>query len=178
MNTYGFDLGATYYFNPNFSANFNYSYFDYSVDEDDLENDFNNDGVVNFLDILVNAPTHKFGVGLNYSGEKFFGSIFGRWVESYDYFSSFQIASQSHPGLTYRGKPIIEDARSADTYNYGPLGGFFTMDLSLGYRINEIFTISAAASNLFNQELREFTASAPTRGLYTMELKINLPPIK
>lgn len=178
VNTYGFDLGTTYYFNPNFSSNFNYSYFDYSVDEDDLENDFNNDGVVNFLDILVNAPTHKFGVGLNYSGEKFFGSIFGRWVESYDYFSSFQIASQSHPGLTYRGKPIIEDARSADTYNYGPLGGFFTMDLSLGYRINEIFTISAAASNLFNQELREFTASAPTRGLYTMELKINLPAIK
>lgn len=178
VNTYGFDLGTTYYFNLNFSANFNYSYFDYSVDEDDLENDFNNDGVVNFLDILVNAPTHKFGVGLNYSGEKFFGSIFGRWVESYDYFSSFQIASQSHPGLTYRGKPIIEDARSADTYNYGPLGGFFTMDLSLGYRINEIFTVSAAASNLFNQELREFTASAPTRGLYTMELKINLPAIK
>lgn len=178
VNTYGFDFGATYYFNPNFSANFNYSYFDYSVDEDNLDNDFNNDGVVNFLDILVNAPTNKFGVGLNYSGDKFFGGIFGRWVESYDYFSSFQIASQSHPGLTYRGKPIVENARSADTFNYGPLGGFFTVDLSLGYRINEIFTVSAAAANLFNQELREFTASAPTRGLYTMELKINLPAIK
>lgn len=178
VNTYGFDFGATYYFNPNFSANFNYSYFDYSVDEDNLDNDFNNDGVVNFLDILVNAPTNKFGLGLNYSGDKFFGGIFGRWVESYDYFSSFQIASQSHPGLTYRGKPIVENARSADTFNYGPLGGFFTVDLSLGYRINEIFTVSAAAANLFNQELREFTASAPTRGLYTMELKINLPAIK
>lgn len=178
VNTYGFDFGATYYFNPNFSANFNYSYFDYTVDEDNLENDFNNDGVVNFLDILVNAPTNKFGLGLNYSGDKFFGSIFGRWVESYDYFSSFQIASQSHPGLTYRGKPIVENARSADTFNYGPLGGFFTVDLSLGYRINEIFTVSAAAANLFNQELREFTASAPTRGLYTMELRINLPAIK
>lgn len=178
VNTYGFDFGATYYFNPNFSANFNYSYFDYKVDEENLENDFNNDGIVNFLDILVNAPTNKFGLGLNYSGDKFFGSIFGRWVESYDYFSSFQIASQSHPGLTYRGKPIVENARSADTFNYGPLGGFFTVDLSLGYRINEIFTVSAAAANLFNQELREFTASAPTRGLYTMELKINLPAIK
>jgi len=178
VNTYGFDVGATYYLNPNLSANFNYSYFDYAVDEDDPENDFNNDGVVNFLDILVNAPTHKFGAGLNYSGDKFFGSVFGRWVDAYDYFSSFQIASQSHPGLTYRGKPIVENARSADTFNYGPLGGFFTMDLSLGYRINEMFTLSAAASNLFNQELREFTASAPTRGLYTMELRINLPAIK
>lgn len=178
VNTYGFDIGATYYLNPNLSANFNYSYFDYAVDEDDPENDFNNDGIVNFLDILVNAPTHKFGAGLNYSGDKFFGSLFGRWVDSYDYFSSFQIASQSHPGLTYRGKPIVENARSADTFNYGPLGGFFTMDLSMGYRINEMFTLSAAASNLFNQELREFTASAPTKGLYTMELRINLPAIK
>jgi iron complex outermembrane receptor protein len=49
--------------------------------------------------------------------------------------------------------------------------------MSLGYRFNEIFTVSAAAANMFNQELREFTASAPTRGLYTLELKVNLPAI-
>lgn len=178
VNTYGFDLGATYYFNPQLSATFNYSYFDYSVDEDNTENDFNNDGVVNFLDILVNAPNHKAGAGLNYSSDKWFGGFFARWVEKYDYFSSFQIASQTHEGLTYRGVPIVENARSADTYNYGPLGGFVTADLSIGYHINEIFTVSAAASNLFNQELREFTASSPTRGLYTLELKVNLPAVR
>ena len=177
VNTYGFDLSTTYYFSPQLSGTFNYSYFDYSVDEDNMENDFNNDGTVNFLDILVNAPNHKAGAGLNYSGSKWFGSVFARWVEQYDYFSSFQIASQSHPGLVYRGKPIIEDARSADTYNYGPLGGFVTVDLSAGYRISEVFTISAAASNLFNESLREFTASAPTRGLYTLEFRVNLPAI-
>lgn len=177
VNTYGFDVGGTYYFTPEFSANFNYSFFDYSVDEDNPENDFDKNGTVNFLDILVNAPTHKAGAGLNYSGSQWFGSLFGRWVESYDYFSSFQIASKTHPGLTYRGMPIVENARSGDSFNYGPLGGFLTMDMSIGYRFNEIFTLSAAATNLFNQELREFTASAPTRGLYTMELKINLPAI-
>lgn len=182
VHTYGFDFGATYYFTPQLSGTVNYSYFDYSVDENDMENDFNGDGEVNFLDILVNAPTHKAGGGLNYSGNRFFGSVFARWVQSYNYFSSFQIASETlvkddgTPYL-YRGVPIVEDARSADTYNYGPLGGFVTVDLSLGYRINEMFTVSAAASNLFNQELREFTASAPTRGLYTLELKINLPAI-
>ena len=177
VNTYGFDLGATYYFTPELSGSFNYSYFDYSVDEDNADNDFNGDGTVNFLDILVNAPNHKLGMGLNYSGNQWFGGVFARWVQEYDYFSSFQIASKTHEGLTYRGVPIVEDARSADTYNYGPLGGFVTVDLNLGYRINDIFTLSAAASNLFNQELREFTASAPTRGLYTMELKVNLPGI-
>ena len=177
VNTYGFDLGLTYYFTPQLSGYLNYSFFDYSVDEENLDNDFNNDGIVNFLDILVNAPTNKIGMGLNYSGTKWFGTLFGRWVEEYDYFSSFQIASQSHPGLTYRGVPIVENARSADTFNFGPLGGFVTVDASIGYRFNEIFTLSAAASNLFNEDLREFTASAPTRGLYTLEFRINLPAI-
>ncbi len=182
VNTYGFDIGLNYYINNEFSLNFNYSFFDWSVDEDDPENDFNNDGTVNFLDILVNSPNHKLGVGLNYSGEKFFGAIFGRWVQKYNYFSSFQIASETlvddnGQPILYRGKPIIEDARSADTYNYGPLGGFFPVDLSLGYRVSDVFTISAAANNLFNSELREFTASAPTRGLYTLELRVNLPAI-
>lgn len=173
VNTYGFDFGVTHYINSKLSTTFNYSYFDYSVDENNTDNDFNNDGVVNFLDILVNAPTHKFNIGLNYSDSKWFGSLFGRWVQEYDYFSSFQIASQSHPELTYRGVPIIENARSADTYNYGPLGGFFTLDASVGYRLSDQVQISAAASNLFNQQLREFTAVAPTKGLYTVEFRVS-----
>lgn len=178
VNTYGLDIGLNYFFNPQFSVNLNYSYFDWSVDEDNPENDFDKNGTVNFLDILVNAPNNKGGLGLNYSGNKFFVNGYARWVEAYDYFSSFQIASKTHPGLTYRGKPIVENARSADSFNYGPLGDFVTLDLGLGYRINNIFTVSASAVNLFNQELREFTASAPTRGLYTLELRVNLPAIK
>ena len=182
VNTYGFDFGTTYYFTPELSGTFNYSYFDYTVDEKNLDNDFNRDGVVNFLDVLVNAPTHKAGAGLNYSGKKFFGNIYARWVQKYNYFSSFQIASETlvkddGTPYVYRGFPIVENAISGDAWNYGPLGGFVTVDLGFGYRINEMFTLSAAASNLFNQELREFTASAPTRGLYTLEFKINLPAL-
>lgn len=174
VNTYGADFSATYYFTPEFSMTANYSYFDWSVDEDNAENDFNGDGVVNFLDILVNAPTNKGGIGLDYSDEKFSTGIYARWVEEFDYFSSFQIASRSYPDLTYRGRPIIEDARSADTYNYGPLDGFVTFDLNLGYRFNDRYQVNLSAVNLFNQELREFTAAAPTRGIYTLEFRINL----
>ncbi|MCB0643034.1 MAG: TonB-dependent receptor [Phaeodactylibacter sp.] len=177
INTYGADLGVTYYFTPELSGTLNYSYFDYSFNEDDLENDFTGDGVVDELDFLVNAPNHKGGLGLNYSSSKFYGNIYARWVQAYNYFSSFQIASATLPGKVWRGRPIVEDARAADTYNYGPLGGFVTIDLGLGYHINDIFSIGAAASNLMNQDLREFTASAPTRGLYMLELKINLPAI-
>ncbi|MEL6943521.1 MAG: TonB-dependent receptor, partial [Bacteroidota bacterium] len=177
VDTYGADFGLTYYFNPQFSVNLNYSYFDYAVDEENLDNDFNNDGTVNFLDILVNAPTHKGGIGFNYSGKKFFANGYLRMVDQFNYFSSFQIASETLPGLTYRGKPIVENARSADSFNYGPLGGFATVDVGVGYRFSNIVTFSLGASNLFNQELREFTAVAPTRGLYTAELRLNLPAI-
>lgn len=183
VNTYGADLGLTYFFSPKLSAYFNYSYFDWSVDENNEDNDFTKDGKINDLDILVNAPHNKFNMGIDYRGDKFFGSIFGRWVQAYNYFSSFQIASETLTDengqpLLYRGKPIIENARSADTFNYGPLGDFFTIDLSVGYKVNEKVTLSAAASNLFNQELREFTATAPTRGLYTLQVQVNLPPSK
>jgi iron complex outermembrane receptor protein len=174
VNTFGTDIGLRYYFNDQWSANLNYSFFDYSVDEDDPENDFNGDGVVNFLDILVNAPTHKGGLGINYTGNKLFGSIFGRWVEEYNYFSSFQIASETIEGLSYRGTPIVENARSTDAFNYGPLGGFVTFDLNVGYKLNNKFTVGLTATNMFNTELREFTATAPTRGLYTVMLRYHL----
>ncbi|WP_224484808.1 TonB-dependent receptor [Robertkochia aurantiaca] len=171
VNTYGADFSLTYTFTPKLSMTANYSYFDYSFDEDNLDNDFNNDGEVNFLDFLVNAPTHKANLGLNYSGDRFYGSVFTRWVEEYNYFSSFQIASETIPGETYRGVPIVENAKSADTWNYGPLGGFVSFDLNGGYRFTDHFSVGIAITNLFNEDLREFTASPPTRGLYLLETK-------
>ena len=174
VNTYGADLSLTYSISPEWSMTANYSYFDYSFDEDNTDNDFNNDGEVNFLDFLVNAPKNKGGLGLNYYGSRFFGSIFGRAVQQYNYFSSFQIASETLPGMTYRGVPIVEDAPSGDSYNYGPLGGFVTFDLNIGYKVSEKVTVSLAATNLFDTELREFTAAPPTRGLYVLETKIHL----
>jgi iron complex outermembrane receptor protein len=176
INTYGFDLGVNYALNKSLSVNANYSFFDYSVDENNMENDFNNDGVVNKLDVLVNSPNHRAGFGINYSGSKFFGTVFTRWVQEFDYFSSFQIAAETQD-LTYRGTPIVEDARSTDTWNYGPLGGFVNVDVSLGYRINEKFTVSGQVTNLFDSEIREFTASPFIGRLFNFEFKMNLPPI-
>ncbi len=182
VNTYGLDLNLNYYFTPQVNAYVNYSYFDYSFDEDDLGNDFNRDGVVNILDILVNAPNHRIGAGLNYNGDRFSAGIFGRWVQSFNYFSSFQIASEtltneSGEPLLWRGRPIVEDSRGTDSYNYGPLGGFTTFDLNVGYKVSDRFRVNLSAVNAFNQEIREFTAAAPTRGIYTLELVFNLPAV-
>ncbi len=177
FNTYGFDLSATYYFTPQLSATANYSFFSYDIDEDNLENDFDGNGEVNFLDLLVNAPENKANLELRYAGSRFFGSFFTRWVQEYNYFSSFQIASETIPGVSYRGVPIVENARSADAFNYGPLGGFVTFDLGMGYRINDIFTVAGNVSNLFDTEMREFTAAPPTGRLFALELRVKLGAI-
>jgi outer membrane receptor for ferrienterochelin and colicins len=177
VDTYGFDIGLNYQLMSRLSLNFNYSFFDYAVDENNMDNDFDGDGQVTKLDVLVNSPNNRAGFGLNYSGSKFFGTVFTRWVQEYDYFSSFQIAAKSQPELSYRGVPIVEDARSADTWNYGPLGGFVNVDLSLGYHINDKLTVSGQVTNLFDAEFREFTASPFIGRLYNFELKLNLPAI-
>ena len=174
FNTYGFDIGLNYLVNQRITLDFNYSYFDYPIDEDKLENDFNGDGTVNKLDLLVNAPKNKASFGINYNKDKIFGNVFVRWVEEYDYFSSFQIAAATQD-LTYRGTPIVEDARSTDSYNYGPLAGFVNVDLGFGYRITDTFTSSIAVTNLFDSEYREFTASPFIGRLYSIELKLDLP---
>jgi len=178
VDTYGFDIGTNVYLNDQINWTFNYSYFDYSVDEDDLENnDFNKDGVVNKLDILVNAPKHKFGTGLYFRGDKLFGNVYMRWVQEYDYFSSYQIAAKTQD-LNWRGTPIRENARSTDTWNYGPLGGFVNVDLGLGYKINDIFQVAGQVTNLFDSEFREFTAAPFTGRLYSIEVKAKLPAVK
>jgi iron complex outermembrane receptor protein len=72
---------------------------------------------------------------------------------------------------------VVENARSTDAFSYGPLGGFVDVDVGMVYRINPVFTLSAQVTNLFNAEVREFTALPFIGWLYSAELKINLPAI-
>ena len=177
VNTYGFDLGTNLYLSDKINWSFNYSFFDYSYDKNDLEsNDFNGDDVVNKLDVLVNAPKHKFGTGVYYRGKKFFGNVYTRWVQEYDYFSSYQIAAKTQ-NLSWRGRPVVENARSTDAWNYGPLGGFVNVDLGVGYKVNKVFTVSGQVTNLFDSKFREFTAAPFTGRLFSIELKAKLPAI-
>ncbi|MEQ9229522.1 MAG: TonB-dependent receptor, partial [Cyclobacteriaceae bacterium] len=171
FDTWGADLGLTYQLSKNYSVNLNYSFFDWVIDRNDLKNDFTGDGTVNKLDVLVNAPRNKGSLGFNMDHDKFFGNLFFRWVQEYDYFSSFQIAAKTQD-LVYRGRPIVEDTRSGDSWNYGPLGGFVQVDLGLGYRISDKFTASTAITNLLDTEVREFTASPFIGRLYSLELKM------
>ncbi|HMN89301.1 MAG TPA: TonB-dependent receptor, partial [Saprospiraceae bacterium] len=115
--------------------------------------------------------------GLNYSDKKFFVNLFGRWVQAYDFFSGINVSAAENLDLIYGGSPVRENRRVGTSFNYGPLGGFFNLDLGVGYRFNDTFTLSGQVVNVLNQEVREFVGSPAIQPLYSVELKVNLPAI-
>jgi outer membrane receptor for ferrienterochelin and colicins len=172
VDTYGFDLGLSYYFNPGLGVTVNYSFFDFSLDKDDPSNDANRDGKVTETDLPINTPRHKGSVALNASRQQWFGSVFTRWVEEYDFFSGINVAARTNRDLIYNGSPVVQGERVGRDFNNGPLGGFVSVDLSLGYRVNPLFTVAGHVSNLFDSELREFVASPPIGRLVSAELRV------
>ena len=172
VDTYGADLGLSYYLTSALSLAMNYSYFGFKLDRNDLNNDGNKDGKVTDTDLPINTPAHKGSLALNYSGKKFFGSIFGRYVQAYDFYSGINVAAKADTDLGVR-----ENARYGRTWNYGPLGGFTTVDVSAGYRLSSYLTASAQVVNLFDTKMREFVASPFIGRLYSAELKVMLPAL-
>ena len=175
VNTYGFDIGLNASLAQGLTGTLNYSYFGYDLDESDPRNDGNRDGKVNENDLPINTPTHKIGLGLNYNKNNFFVSAFGRWVDQYDFFSGINVAAKTNTDLIYGGSPVVENARVGTSFNYGPLGGFFNLDLGAGYTFAKNYTISAQVINILNQKVREFVASPAIKPLYSVEFKVNLP---
>ena len=174
VDTYGFDLGVNLYATDWLDFQVNYSFFDYDLDEQDLANDGNRDGVVNENDLPLNTPTHKASLGINGRRGKAFGSIFTRWVDEYDFFSGINVAASTDEDLIYGGSPVVEDQRVGRDFNDGPLGGFVNVDVSAGYRITDQFTIMGQVVNVLDSDVREFVASPAIGRLYTLQLRVNL----
>jgi iron complex outermembrane receptor protein len=177
VNTYGFDASLNYAFSNKLIGTLNYSWFGFDLDENDLANDGNRNGKVDENDLPINTPANKLGIGLNYSDKKFFVNLFGRWVQAYDFFSGINVSAAENLDLIYGGSPVRENRRVGTSFNYGPLGGFFNLDLGVGYRFNDTFTLSGQVVNVLNQEVREFVGSPAIQPLYSVELKVNLPAI-
>jgi iron complex outermembrane receptor protein len=94
VDTYGFDLGF-YYFDDAFRTSINYSYFGRDLDTNDLSNDGNKDGKSarnGFANQYANAQNER---GLHYNKGKFYGAVYGRYVQKYDFFSG-SILLQKH----------------------------------------------------------------------------------
>ncbi len=173
VDTYGADLSLNLFVNDNLNLIFNYSYFNFKLDKNDLANDGDKNGKVDETDLPMNTPNNKLGFGVNFSYEKFFGTVFGRWVEKYDYISGINVAASTNTNLIVGGSPIVENARVGRSWNYGPLGGFVNIDVSGGYRFTPHITLSVAVVNLFDTKEREFAGSPFISRLVSGELKYN-----
>ncbi len=174
VNTYGFDVGLNYYLSDNVNVAVNYSFFDFALDKNDLKNDGNKNGKVDENDLAINTPKNKGSVAFNLSQSKYFGSVFVRWVDAYDFFSGINLAAKTNRSLIYGGEPVIEGRRVGRDFNEGPLGGFVNVDLSAGYRLSPNISIAGHVTNLFDsEEVREFVASPVIGRLFSTELKVN-----
>lgn len=171
VNTYGADIGLNYYLNETVNFVLNYSYFDFSLDKSDLNNDGDKNGIVTDTDLPINTPKNKLGFGINFNYPKFFGTIFTRWVQAYNFFSGINVAASADPNIVISGSKLVENARVGRSWNYGPLGGFVNVDINGGYRFTENITLSAQVTNLFNTKEREFVASPFISRLFSVELK-------
>lgn len=171
VNTYGVDLGLNYYFNDEINLAVSYSFFDFDLDKSDARNDGNRNGKVEDTDLPINTPKNKAIAGLSLSKPKYFGSVFGRWVQAYDFFSGINVAAKTNTSLIVGGDPVVENTRVGRDFNEGPLGDFLTVDLSAGYRLSSRVSVAGHVTNLFDSKVREFVASPPIGRLVATEVK-------
>ena len=173
VDTYGLDVGLNYYFNDNFRTSVNYSYFGRDLDTNDLKNDGNLDGQVLESELPINTPNHKFSVGFHYNKGKFYGALYGRFVEKYDFFSGINVAAKTQDLDGDGVNEIVENSQVGRTWNYGQLGGF-TVDANAGYNFSDRLSLGLSVTNLFNAEVREFVASPVIETLVSFELKYKI----
>ncbi|NMM47275.1 TonB-dependent receptor [Marinigracilibium pacificum] len=171
VSSYGSDIGLTYFINNNFSVAAKYMYFNSDITD---EEKFEDDPALESLTPetraslrTLNAPNHRASFNfsaVNLLNNKLSASLNIRIVPEYDFISGQQKATADGAGTREPGF----------LYNYGPLGGFTTVDVSAGYKISNTFQFGASVTNLFNTEQREFVGSPMIGRLFNAELKINL----
>lgn len=184
--SYGIDFGMNYYFSDHVSFAAKYSWFGSDITKDNIKNDANRDGFVSVEEKSLNAPVNRLATTLSFQNlakNRMFINLSARIVESYDFYSGSQIgtkAGEGKRGIVYGGiNPLNNTARYyTKNYDHGALGGFTTIDISAGYKCNEMVSIGAGVSNLFNSTQREFVGSPSIGRLFSAEVRIHVPNTK
>ena len=183
VNIYGLDIGITYTFNTVVSMVLNYSWFGSDISNDDIKNDANNDEYVSLEETSLNAPGNKASALLSFRNlcrQKVFANISARFTEQYDFYSGNHIgteAGKGKRGVVYGGiNPINRLPRYyLKNFDWGPLGGFASIDINAGYIFNEMLSMNAAITNLLNTKQIEFVGSPSIGRLILLELKVHIP---
>jgi iron complex outermembrane receptor protein len=183
VKSYGIDLGINYFFTNNISLALKYSWFGSDITKDNIKNDANKDGYVSLEERSLNAPTNRLASTLSFQNlckGKLFINLSGRWVKQYDLYSGNQIATAAGAGkrgVVYGGiNPLNNLPRNyVKNFDWGALGGFTTVDISFGMKMNSMVSLGAGVSNLFNVDQKEFVGSPSIGRLFSFELKAHIP---
>ncbi|QNA45428.1 TonB-dependent receptor [Lacibacter sediminis] len=177
VRTYGLDIGINYTFNKVFNAGVKYSWFGSDITNDNSTNDANKDNYVSPEEKSLNAPKHRAALLLNVQNlckGKLFVNVVVRWVQQYDFYSGNLIGTAAG-----KGRRGIVTRPGMDTlfknFDWGPLGGFTSVDLSTGYQFNQMISINLGVTNLFNTRQIEFVGSPSVGRLIMAELKVQVP---
>jgi iron complex outermembrane receptor protein len=183
VKTSGIDMGVTYTFNKFVSFAVKYSWFRSGITDDDKRNDANQDGFVSREETSLNAPQHRGAILLglqNLLKGKAYLNLSARILEQYDFYSGSQVgtaAGKGKRGLVYGGiNPVNNKPRYyVKNFDWGPLGGFTTFDLSAGYKVSTMVSAGVTVTNLFNTEQIEFVGSPSISRLISFELRVHVP---
>jgi iron complex outermembrane receptor protein len=180
VRAYGVDVGLNYSFNNIISLSIRYSWFDSDITKDNIKNDANRDGFVSKEEKSLNAPNNRGVIMLKFENlykQKMFFNLSARWVEQYDFYSGNQIGTAA--GMGRRGRidrpglpPIFKN------FNGGPLGGFTTIDVNGGYKLNNLLSMGMGITNLLNTRQIEFVGSPSISRLISFEIKVHVPQDK
>lgn len=101
VKTQGIDFGLNYYFLPDWTFSFVYSWFDFEIQ--DKTSPFANQ-------LLPNTPTHKFGTGISYTTSRWDGALDLRWVDAFRWaVGPFQGAVDAYTTADLRGNYYFTD---------------------------------------------------------------------
>ncbi|GLU53673.1 hypothetical protein Dfri01_31340 [Dyadobacter frigoris] len=183
VSSYGMDAGLNYYATSKISMALKYSWFGSDITSENIKNDANKDGYVAVDERSLNAPKNRVMGSISLQDlfhSKVFCTISARWVQQFDMYSGSQIgtkAGEGKRGSVYGGKnPINDQPRYyAKNFDWGPVGGFTTVEISAGYKVSELMSLNGSVSNLFDTKQVEFVASPSIGRLYSLELKVNVP---
>ena len=181
VRVYGVDAGLTYSFNKFISMTVKYSWIDSDITQNDMRNDANKDGYVSLEETSLNAPNHRGIISLslqNLCKQRVFVNISARMVQQYEFYSGLQIGTEAGKGTRGRVEWIDTTGKTRSynkNFNWGPLGGFTTIDLSTGYRVNQMISVNMSIINLFNTYQKEFVGPSTIQRLILAELRIRVP---
>ncbi|HEX2846348.1 MAG TPA: TonB-dependent receptor [Chitinophagaceae bacterium] len=183
VREYGLDAGLNYKFSRFVNVWVRYSWFGSTITKRDMKNDADRDQYISLEETSLNAPGNRGMVLLDFQNlckEKLSVSLTTRYVQKYDFYSGSQIGTAAGKGS--RGKVYVESGGqprwAMKNFDYGPLGGFTTVDLSAGYKVNQMVTVNMGVVNLFNVDQIEFVGSPSIGRLLMCEIKINVPNTK